>query len=98
MSKTARKHHYVPQFHLAGFTNSGRRKDYFFVFDLKLSEVRRSRPMKVAAERDYYKVSADGYPPEFIEGHFSLTESAFAPLVAEIDETRVFPKGTKYVD
>ena len=67
MSDSPRKHHYVPQFFLAGFTPSGRRKDFLWVTDKKKLEQRKARPLKVALKRDFYGVEGEGVDPQQVE-------------------------------
>jgi hypothetical protein len=57
---TARKHHYVPQCYLKGFTRH-RDDPKLFVIDAKERRCFRTSPANVAAERDFHKIDAEGF-------------------------------------
>ena len=63
----ARKHHFVPQGYLAGFTDDGTRNGQLTVFDLELQKTFRTTPSKVAAKRDFNRIDVDGLLPDAVE-------------------------------
>jgi hypothetical protein len=64
---TARRHHYVPQGYLAGFTHTGTKGGQFFVLDVNTGESFRTSPKNVAAERDFNRIDIEGRSPDAIE-------------------------------
>ena len=59
----ARKHHFVPQSYLAGFTDDGK----LTVFDLESRKTFRTTPRKVATKRDFNRIDVHGLPPDAVE-------------------------------
>jgi len=57
MAKQPRKHHYVPQFYLAGFTQNGRQDGRLYVLDRSEKTQRPSSPENTAHQRDYHAVA-----------------------------------------
>ena len=67
MKNVARKHHFVPQGYLAGFTDDGTRTGVLTVFDRVSQSVFAARPRNVAAKRDFNRVELAGLPPDAVE-------------------------------
>ncbi|MDB5100890.1 MAG: hypothetical protein JWM80_5311 [Cyanobacteria bacterium RYN_339] len=59
-----RRHHYLPQFYLAGFTPRGSKDDHLQVLDLQTGKTWRAKPASVAHQNDYYRLD-DGAPDPF---------------------------------
>jgi hypothetical protein len=86
-----RRHHYVPEFLLAGFTPSGSKDDFLYVHDAdEPREPRRARPKTVGFERDYNRV--DVGDPLWVERLFSEFEDRSAPIVREVADSWELPK------
>lgn len=88
-----RRHHFVPRFLLAGFTNDD---GVLFVHDLH----RRRRPWPVkpegaAHERDFYRVNVPGEPPSLAEDALSRIESEAAPLIRRVIDEQTLPSGVE---
>ena len=94
MAKVARRHHYVPQFYLAAFSDSGRKDGRLSVLDQRKLKQWPSTPSNCAFERDLYDV-ADSIPrnPGAVERVFSTLETRFATVVRSVIEKRVLPTG-----
>jgi hypothetical protein len=86
-----RHHHYLPQFYLSGFTQSGRRKDLLWVFDKEKLEYRKTKPIKVAHERDYFRLKGENADPHIVERMFGEFEGTVAPVLRNIRENWVLP-------
>lgn len=56
MPKPPRKHHYIPQFYSACFTDSGLPNGKFYVFDKKHKRQWTSTPANTGHKRDYHSV------------------------------------------
>ena len=63
----ARKHHFVPQGYLAGFTDDGTRNGKLTVFDLESQKTFRTTPRNVAAKRDFNRIDIHGLFPDSVE-------------------------------
>ena len=82
-----RAHHYVPQFWLAGFTDTGEKDGRLWVTDLKRKKQWQSNPENAGHRRDFYRVSDPSYEdPVAFEKLFARIENEFAPLLKAMDE------------
>ena len=84
---TARRHHYVPQFYLGGFTYN-RRKPKLFCFDFKAKKSFNSAPDGVGQQRDFNRVNIPGHPPDVLETALAAEETVLAEALARIIESR----------
>ena len=87
MTKPARRNHYLPQSYLAGFTASGRKDDFLYVFDLESDDgrVEKRRPRNVAFEKDYHRLDWPGLPWDFLENSvWARIESDLAPIIQRV--------------
>ena len=92
-----KKHHFVPESYLSGFTLTGKKKDKFWVIDKLNETVRRSTPQNEAHKRYLYKVKVEKGDDEFaIEKSFSKFENDAIPVLKEIDEKHSIPCGEQY--
>ena len=67
MKNVARRHHFVPQGYLAGFTNDGTRAGLLTVFDRVSQSIFLAKPRNVAAKRDFNRVDLESRPPDYLE-------------------------------
>ncbi|WP_187830478.1 DUF4238 domain-containing protein [Siccirubricoccus phaeus] len=81
MKPVARKHHFVPQCYLKGFTKH-REKPKLFVVDLKRRNHFETAPENVAAIRDFHSIEAEGHPIDAIESGLADFESELAKALA----------------
>src|SRR5713101_4902026 len=95
--KLARRHHFLPQFYLAGFTYSASRDDFLWVLDQSEAKQWRARPAEIAHQRDFYRVDLPGVAPDSIERAFSIFEARAAPIVKRVIDTRHLPSGEDFV-
>lgn len=91
-----RKHHYVPVFHLAGFTKKGTKESPLWVFDTKTGNQWEAKPGKIGFEKDLYSVDLPDTPPDVIEDVFMDLETKTAPVVRTLCETLQMPTGEDY--
>ena len=75
----ARKHHWVPQCYLKGFTSDRNKSTQLYVVDGETRKSFRTPAANVAAQRDFNRVELDGHHPNSIE--FAL--SGFETCVSE---------------
>lgn len=81
----ARKHHYVPQFYLRGFTDE---KGQLFVVDRPTEKTFRADPKNVAAQRDFNTVDVEGMAPDTIEKGLAEFEGEIAPALERVKATK----------
>ena len=75
--RDARAHHYVPQCYLNNFTVSGK----ILAVDLQSGKDFRTNPKNVAQERDFDKIEADEFAPDYLEKQYGKFESELAPIL-----------------
>lgn len=88
MPTISRRHHYVPEFYLAGFTPAGTRDDQLWVIDRKRGKHWRQRPREMACERDYYRVDIDGVQPDAVEQALANLEQEASGAMTAIRDSR----------
>lgn len=96
MNKPARKHHYVPEFFLAGFTPSGSKDDFLQVLDQRHGKRWQAKPAEVAHQKDFYRVEAAQVEPDVLEKQFSEFEGRAATVIKQIIKTAILPKGDDF--
>lgn len=96
MANEPRKHHYVPKFHLAGFTMSGTEDGQLFVTDKLRRNKWDSTPKKTARETDFYRVDLANMDPVGIEKAFSDVEGKCATVVRDVIADKRLPTGDDF--
>lgn len=86
-----RRHHYLPQFYLAGFTPSGRKDDLLHVLDMRTGRCWKSKPIGVASQLDYYRLDQDAFDPFAFEKGLSRFEGQAAATLKEVLAQRAIP-------
>lgn len=88
------KHHYIPQFYLAGFSADGTEKGELWVTDQREARQWQTSPEKAAKETDFYKVELkDNGDPNSLEKGLSEIEGLLAPVLRDIINNQSLPKG-----
>ncbi|MBR0993985.1 DUF4238 domain-containing protein [Bradyrhizobium japonicum] len=77
----ARKHHYVPQFYLRGFTD---KSGQLLATDRASGKTFRTDPKNVAAQRDFNTVTIEGIDPQAVEKGLAEFEGKVAPALERI--------------
>lgn len=93
MSNPSRHHHYIPQFYLAGFTESGDKDDAIHVTDIREKKEFITNPRNVGAQRDFNRVDIPGVEIDELEKSFSKFESKVAPVLSRIIQKKTLPSG-----
>lgn len=91
MPSVARRHHFLPQGYLAGFTDSGRKDGKLHVLDLKVRRSFRTSPLNVAVEKDFKRVDIEGKPPDAIESALAPIEDQAIQAIRRLTESEEFP-------
>ena len=93
MAKQPRRHHYVPQFYLAGFTATGTSNGTLHVFDREQQKSWPSTPRATAHARDYHAVDlGSGQDPMFVEKTMAVCEGKWATVLKAVVESRTLPQ------
>jgi len=80
-----RRHHFVPQCWLAGFTGTGEKDGELCVTDLTRRKQWTTNPNGIGFIRDFYRVSEEEFDPVMVEKALSGLEGGVAPLLRRID-------------
>lgn len=80
-------------FHIALFTDDGSRDSRLWVFDQGNGRQWKSTSDAVGYQKCLYRVTLPHIDPNIIEGAFSVIESAVAPIIKRICETKSIPSG-----
>jgi uncharacterized protein DUF4238 len=85
----ARRHHYLPQCYLKGFSKPRKRgkSHEVHVFD-RSGKTFRTNIINVAAERDFNRIEVEGHPPDIVEQEIAKFESKVGPALSRILESR----------
>ena len=99
MSQRPKRHHYVPEFHLAAFTEAGTPNGRLWVYDLaRVRQWGPCRPREVAFQRDFNRVDELKDPDAYEKG-FALVESTIAPAFRGVIFNESLPSwGQEFVD
>jgi len=92
MADVAKKHHYLPQFYLAAFTNTGTKEGSLTVFDNLERRTWNTKPREVAYQRDFYRVDLPGVEPDALEKTFADFESQAAEVLRQIHFKKQLPE------
>ncbi len=82
-----RKHHIIPAFYLAGFTNTGSPSGLLQVFDYRSGKRYKSTPRRACRQTDYFRVEEPGLDSNYIEKVLAWHEGVVAPFVQGIART-----------
>lgn len=85
------KHHYIPRFHLALFTQDGTKDSNLWVFDQLNGNQRESVPGKVGFQKHLYSIELPGSGSDVIEDVFAEVERHVAPIIRNICHSQKLP-------
>lgn len=94
MPKPARRHHYLPQFYLAGFAVPSSK--LVTVRSVPTGETKTVSPYGAAWVRDFYRVAVEGLAPDAVEANLSRLESDAAQVVRALEASQSIPSGDDY--
>ena len=85
----AKRHHYLPESYLAGFTRGRTPESLFYVFDRDAGAFRPQTPKNTAVQGHYYTVETiDGQRSSRAESVLAQVESIAIPIIRGIDERK----------
>jgi hypothetical protein len=94
MAPIARRHHYIPAFLLAGFTQTGSKDDQLCVTDFKDGKEFRSTPLTTGFQRDFHTVESTELAPDYLENQvLAKIEGQVAPIINSLLKSHVMPMG-----
>lgn len=96
MPQVARRHHFLPQGYLAGFTDSGRKDGLLNVLDIKAHTSFRTTPLNVAVEKDFKRIDIEGRQPDAVESALSAVEGRAIEAIRSVIETKRFPSDSDF--
>lgn len=94
-SKPARRHHYIPQLYLSGFTDSGEKNGLLYAHDLKELKTWQAKPTNVGFEKDFYKIDVPGIDADEIEKVLWELEGDAARVLKKIIHSKMLPAQRK---
>src|ERR1039458_9071535 len=86
-----RRHHYVPQCWLAGFTETGENDGRVWVTDYYRQRQWPTTPENAGHIRDFYRLADPAPDPVVVERFFADLEGIAAPVLRSIDRERRGP-------
>jgi hypothetical protein len=99
MAKQPRKHHYIPQFYLSGFSETGSADGTLYVLDFQLMKQWKSTSRGTAHERDYHVVELGAdRDPMFVEKKLGEREGKWATVLRSVLESHDLPKGELFAE
>lgn len=85
----ARKHHYVSQCYLKGFTDGRSKKSKLLVYDREAHKVFATTPSNVASERDFNRIDWEG-DPNVLEKMLAVFEGGADRSLRRLDDGAAF--------
>ena len=80
-----KRHHFLPQFYLQGFSNS---KGYINVIKIDDGDLFKTNPINIGCEKDWNRIGDDRTS---LENHFAEIDGATSKVVKKIDKDEVLP-------
>lgn len=77
----SKKHHYLPQFYLKGFTND---KKEFYIYDKKNDSIRKSNPLNSFFENNRNSANIGGEKSVLLEDIYAHFDDITAPILAKL--------------
>ena len=97
--KRSIKHHFIPQFYLNNFTETGDKNSYIWITDTFKCKQWRAYPSSIAYENRLYSLEnkeTKDVEEDLIEKAFSRLEDLAAPVIRDIINTEEIPSGDEY--
>jgi hypothetical protein len=99
VSNQPRKHHFIPQFYLAGFSASGQADGDLYVLDQRQRKRWKSTPKGTAHKRDFHTTDfGPNEDPMVIEKKLADFEGRWANVVRLVIENRSLPEDQLFAD
>jgi hypothetical protein len=86
-----RKAHFLSRYYLGGFTPTGSKNDYFWVWDKARRVTWRMRAENAAHQRDLFRLSRPEFGKDDLEQAFGSVEGEIAPVLRQLIASRRLP-------
>ncbi|WP_293935767.1 DUF4238 domain-containing protein [Iodobacter sp.] len=93
----ARRHHYLSQCYLRGFTKNEAKKSQLICIDIKEKRTFKTTPQNVGSSKDFNKITIDDYDPNTLEYLISEFESEAAVAMRELALCPIFEGKNKNI-
>jgi len=93
---TAKRHHFVSKFLLAGFTQSGEVTDELWVTDFKTGKQFARTPATTGFQTNFHTVDIEDVEPDHVEQVLAKIEGKCAPSIKAVIRDRKIPCGEAY--
>ncbi len=97
LSKSQRRYHFISQFYLANFTDSGRKDGFLWVLDKKELKQWEDIPRNVGFQKDFYRIEVPGVEPNTMEKILEKYENQAATVVKKIIDTGTLPTDDDFI-
>jgi hypothetical protein len=87
----ARRHHFLPQAYLAGFTDTGNKDGRLYVLNVQTGKGFSTAPANVAVKRDFNIIDDDDKPIDALEKAMSQFEGPLSNVLRRIRESSTYP-------
>lgn len=81
MNNISRRHHYLSQFYLGGFTMKGTKDDNLYAIDIKEGRDFEPKPANVGAKKDFNRIKLPNTRPDALENSLSEFEDHVAKVL-----------------
>lgn len=99
MPDQPRRHHFIPQFYLAGFTKEGSADGDLYVLDQGRQKTWKSSPLQTAHKRDFHAIDAGPTgDPMVVEKALSVLEGRWTDVVRRVVQQRALPGDDSFGD
>ena len=92
MRNTARRHHYVPQFYLKGFSDPNLQNERIHVIDKEERRPFVTTPPNIAVQGDFNRINIPGHSMDEIERQLAQIEDRVATVLRSIAENATLPE------
>jgi hypothetical protein len=91
-----KKHHYLSQFYLAGFTLSNENEGVLYCHNVSNKSFRPSKPINECYVKHFNKIESNENDPNVLEKELSKMEGSISLIFKNIHETKTLPKNGKF--
>jgi hypothetical protein len=86
----ARRHHWIPQVYLKGFTKDRNKTSQLFVVDCVAKRSFNTPPANIGAQRDFNRVEVEDHDPNEVESAYSSLETQLNDALDRIESSKEF--------
>jgi Protein of unknown function (DUF4238) len=91
-----KKHHFLSQFYLSGFTLMGKNEAELFCYDIKSKLVRISKPANEGYVKYFNRIDSNSNDPNILEKELAKVESSVANVFRGIQINKELPKNEDF--